>query len=50
MAPEQVVSDRDSEDEVDDAVANLEDRRVGLKYISKPCFSSFTYFKTVVYC
>ncbi|KAI5439656.1 hypothetical protein KIW84_025150 [Lathyrus oleraceus] len=28
MAPEQVVSDRDSEDEVDDAVANLEDRRM----------------------
>ena len=28
MAPKQVVSDRDSEDEVDDAVANLEDRRM----------------------
>lgn len=50
MAPEQVVSDRDSEDEVDDAVANLEDRRVALKYISRTFFSSFTYFKIVVYC
>lgn len=28
MAPEQVMSDRDSEDEVDDDVADLEDRRV----------------------
>lgn len=28
MAWEQVVSDRDSEDEVDDDVADLEDRRV----------------------
>lgn len=28
MAMEQVVSDRDSEDEVDDDVADLEDRRV----------------------
>jgi hypothetical protein len=30
MALEQVLSDRDSEDEVDDGVANLEDRRVSL--------------------
>lgn len=28
MAIEQVMSDRDSEDEVDDDVADLEDRRV----------------------
>lgn len=28
MAMEQVISDRDSEDEVDDDVANFEDRRV----------------------
>lgn len=28
MALEQVLSDRDSEDEVDDDVADLEDRRV----------------------
>lgn len=30
MALEQVLSDRDSEDEVDDDVADLEDRRVCL--------------------
>jgi hypothetical protein len=28
MAPEQVLADRDSEDEVDDDVADFEDRRV----------------------
>jgi len=38
MALEQVLSDRDSEDEVDDGVANLEDRRVILKYISNSVF------------
>jgi len=31
MALEQVLSDRDSEDEVDDDIADLEDRRVSLK-------------------
>lgn len=31
MALEQVLSDRDSEDEVDDDVADLEDRRVRFK-------------------
>lgn len=30
MAPEQVFSERDSEDEVDDDVADFEDRRVPL--------------------
>lgn len=30
MAPEQVLSERDSEDEVDDDVADFEDRRVRL--------------------
>lgn len=30
MALEQVISDRDSEDEVDDDIADLEDRRVCL--------------------
>ena len=33
MALEQVLSDRDSEDEVDDDIADLEDRRVWSKYI-----------------
>ena len=33
MALEQVLSDRDSEDEVDDDVADLEDRRVCLVII-----------------
>ena len=34
MALEQVLSDRDSEDEVDDDVADLEDRRVSYKNFS----------------
>jgi hypothetical protein len=38
MALEQVLSDCHSEDEVDDGVANLEDRRVSLKYISNSVF------------
>jgi hypothetical protein len=42
MALEQVLSDRDSEDEVDDGVANLEDRRVSLKYLSNALL--FFYF------
>lgn len=32
MALEQVLSDRDSEDEVDDDVADFEDRRVCFRY------------------
>jgi hypothetical protein len=38
MALEQVLSDRESEDEIDDGVCNLEDRRVSLKYISNYVF------------
>lgn len=34
MALEQVLSDRDSEDEVDDDIADLEDRRVCLMIVS----------------
>lgn len=34
MALEQVLSDRDSEDEVDDDIADLEDRRVSSKDLS----------------
>jgi len=37
MAPEQVLSDRDSEDEVDDDIADLEDRRVSLKPFNLLC-------------
>ena len=33
MALEQVLSDRDSEDEVDDDVADLEDRRVSFEVL-----------------
>lgn len=41
MAPEQVMSDRDSEDEVDDDVADLEDRRVRIMAASlKSCIVS----------
>lgn len=36
MALEQVLSDRDSEDEGDDDIADLEDRRVNLKNLSNP--------------
>lgn len=38
MALEQVLSDRDSEDEVDDDIADLEDRRVSLKSLSNSFF------------
>jgi hypothetical protein len=41
-----VLSDCDSEDEVDDGVANLEDRRVSLKYLSNACFFIFSIFQT----
>lgn len=34
MTLEQVLSDRDSEDEVDDDISNLEDRRVCLAVLS----------------
>lgn len=44
MALEQVLSDRDSEDEVDDDIADLEDRRVSLKVLPNS-FSSFAYVK-----
>ena len=36
MALEQVLSDRDSEDEVDDDVADLEDRRVRFEVLITP--------------
>lgn len=43
MALEQVLSDRDSEDEVDDDIADLEDRRVSWKnYFNFP-FSHLLY-------
>ena len=45
MALEQVLSDRDSEDEVDDDIADLEDRRVGSKSVNFRLFfplNSFT--------
>lgn len=50
MALEQVLSDRDSEDEVDDDIADLEDRRVSLKVLPNSfffftSFSSFAYVK-----
>jgi len=45
MALEQVLSDRDSEDEVDDDIADLEDRRVSLK----PFNCLFLKFSTFVY-
>jgi hypothetical protein len=42
-----VLSDCDSEDEVDDGVAaNLEDGRVSLKYLSNACFFIFSIFQT----
>lgn len=39
MALEQVMSDRDSEDEVDDDIADFEDRRVCLLIMSFALFS-----------
>jgi len=39
MALEQVLSDRDSEDEVDDDIADLEDRRVSLRPFNFFCLS-----------
>lgn len=46
MALEQVLSDRDSEDEVDDDIADLEDRRVSLKVLPNSFFffTSFSSF------
>lgn len=45
MAPEQVLADRDSEDEVDDDVADFEDRRVCsviffLTFFSRVCLKN----------
>lgn len=48
MALEQVMSDRDSEDEVDDDIADFEDRRVWLM-LMRIRFSSF-YVKILINC
>lgn len=44
MALEQVLSDRDSEDEVDDDIADLEDRRVSLKVLPNSFFFFYFFF------
>ena len=43
MAVEQVLSDHDSEDEVDDDIADLEDRRVS-RYLSLVNYGWETYY------
>ena len=51
MALEQVLSDRDSEDEVDDDIADLEDRRVSLKAFQIHfSFSLFPLLSMSKYC
>lgn len=44
MAFEQVFSDRDSEDEVDDDIADFEDRRVRCDYLIALIFRNIEYF------
>lgn len=45
MGLEQVFSDQDSEDEVDDDIADFEDRRVCIGYHFKLLFTLFSLFK-----
>jgi hypothetical protein len=49
MALEEVFSERDSEDEVDDDIADLEDRRVRCDYLIVPFFRNVEYIQAVAF-